>query len=298
MKKNISWEKKKNRIGLYFVLPFAIGSIFFILIPVFKSLAYSFCELSVTATGYTLTFKGLENYHRLFFIDPNYRKVLLNSLKDMLINVPVTVLFSFFIASLLNQNFRGRTLVRGILFLPVIISSGIYLQLNSGDLVSSMISSGTKGSASAEPISTAFVSFLSQLKLATGLTNILLDSVNRISTIVSMSAIPIIIFLAGFQAISPSIFEAAHVEGASKWDVFWKIDFPMVTPLILVSVIYTMVDSFTNTSNSMINSVHSTMFYNFKFGLGSAMVWVYLAVIFIILAIVYAIINRFIFYYD
>lgn len=290
-KKLRSWQDTQKFVGLGFVSPFIIGAIFFIIIPIIRSFAYSFCDLTITNTGYNLNFVGLEHYKWLLFTDPNYRLSLVNSLKDMLVNVPITIFFSFFIASLLNREFRGRGAVRGILFLPLILASGIYVQLANVDSVSNM-SGGVGGEAS------AFAAFLAEMELANGVVDFLVSSAARLPQIIAMSAVPIVIFLAAFQTISPAIFESAYMEGATKWETFWKISFPMVSPMILVCVIYSLVDSFTSTSNSMINGIHNTIFTRFNFGVGNAMVWIYLLVIYAVLAIIYAIINRFIFYYE
>lgn len=296
-KRLASWESKRKRLGYVFIAPFIVGMVFFILIPVITSLTYSFSNLQITATGYELQMVGFENYYKLFMVDPSYRKLLLSSVVDMLINVPVVVIFSFFIASILNTKFIGRGLVRGIFFLPVILSAGIYVQLAQSDQMSQMMAQGASMTGDSS-MSAAFVNMLTALNLNKDIIAFLVSAVNRISTIVSMSAIPIVIFLAGFQSISPSIFEASYIEGATKWEVFWKVSFPMVSSLILVSVIYTIVDSFTNSSNAMISKAHSTTFKSFDFGTGSAMMWVYMLVVFLVIGIVYKLINKHIFYYD
>lgn len=281
-------------MGYIFILPFIIGSIFFLIIPVMTSLIYSLSKLTVNTTGYELEFVGLANFKQLLLIDPIYRKVLVDSLME-LINVPITVIFSFFMASLLNQRFRGRGLVRGIFFLPVILASGVYIQLERMDqLVSQYASTGQE----TYYFSGAFINLLNMMDLNQDLILFLTSSVSRIGTIVAMSAIPIVIFLAGFQSISPSIYEAAYMEGGTKWEIFWKISFPMISPLILVCVIYSVVDNFTKSSSVMINLVHRTIFTEFKFGIGSAMVWIFIIVVFSIIGITYKAINKYVFYYD
>lgn len=293
-KKVVSWEQRRNKIGYWFILPFMIGSVAFLIIPLITSLIYSLSNLTVSTTGYELEFVGIENFKQLIMVDPTYRKVLVEALME-LINVPITVIFSFFIASILNQKFKGRGLVRGIFFLPVILSSGVYIQLEKMD---QLISQYAQGGADAYYFSGAFINFLTMLNLNQDLITFLMESVNRIGTIVAMSAIPIVIFLAGFQSISPSIYEAAYMEGGTKWEVFWKISFPMISPLILVCVIYSIVDNFTKSSSVMINLVHRTIFTDFKFGLGSAMVWIFIIAVFGIIGITYAVINKYVFYYD
>jgi ABC-type sugar transport system permease subunit len=295
--KAVSWERRKRWIGFRFVLPFVIGSVLFIILPVIKSLLYSFYTLRITNNGFELLFKGLQNYKQILLVETTFRESLLQSLLDLL-NVPVAIIFSFFIASLLNQKFHGRTLARGIMFLPVVLSSGILIQLGKMDSVSQMVQYSNQAEEGGLSITSAFSNMISQMNLNSGIINFLIGSVERISIIVSMSAIPIIIFLAGFQSISPSIFEAAYMEGATKWETFWKISFPMVSSLILVCVIYLIVDAFTNTSNAMINSIHNTIFFKFDFGLGNAMVWIYMLIIVALLGTVYGLLNRFIFYYE
>ena len=300
-KRVVSWERKRKRLGYFFIAPFIVGAIFFILIPLGTSLLYSLSEMTIKSdgTGYQLTLVGLKNYYKLLAVDPNYRQVLLEAVGNMLLNVPIAVIFSFFIASILNQKFHGRGLVRGIFFLPVLLSSGIYLRLASVDQMTAMMQQGgAASSADAGSVSTAFVNMLTALNFDTSLISFLVSAVDRISTIVAMSAIPIIIFLAAFQSISPSIFEPSYIEGATGWEVFWKISFPMVSSQILVCVVYTIIDSFTSSSNVMINLVHQTSFTSFDFGLGSAMVWIYMVIIFAIVGLVFAILNKHIFYYD
>lgn len=298
-KKVKSWEQKKKTIGYVFTLPFIIGAFFFLLLPVITSLIYSFSNLNVSQSGYILENVGFEHYNYLFRVDPYFIRNIGTMLLDTMPNVIVALIFSFFIASLLNQKFHGRALVRGIFFMPVILSSGIYTQLQSGDVLSNQISSSAQAAASgAGSVTAAFSTTLASMGLSGGIADFLLNSVNRISVIVSMSAIPIIIFLAGFQSISPSIFEASYIEGATKWEVFWKISFPMVSPQILVSLVYIIIDSFTTSTNSMIQSIHTVTFNQMQYGRGAAMAWIYMLAIFIIIGICFFIVNRLVFYYD
>ena len=219
----------------------------------------------------------------------------------MLINVPVVILFSFFVASLLNQKFHGRSLVRAILFLPVIIASGVVESVDKADAFSSLLSSGAQtagASAVGEQLSEKLIVYLQQLNISPQITNFIIDTVSRVYDIAIMSAVPIIIFLAGLQSVSPSLFEASYIEGATKWEVFWKISLPMVSPLILVSVIYCIIDSFTNVSNPVISRIQSSAYDSLNFGLSSAMAWSYMLIILAVLGIVYKLVSRFIFYHE
>lgn len=299
--KKVSLESRRLKTGLFFTMPFTVGMIFFLIIPIVKSLVFSFSKLSVSATGFSLGFIGLENYKYAFMIDPMFRVHVLNSVKNMLINVPIVIIFSFFLASILNQKFHGRSLARAILFLPVIIASSVVLKIDSTDIMSGVISSGTQfeGAQNAgATLTSSVIGYLQQINLSPQITSFIISTVDRVYEITIMSAIPVIIFLAGLQALSPSLFEAAYIEGATKWEVFWKISFPMVSSLILVSVVYCIIDSFTNVTNIVISRIHSSAFNELNFGLSSAMAWSYMLIIFIVLGIVFKMLSKKIFYYN
>ncbi len=300
-RRNRSLEVKQRRMGYVFVAPLIVGMLAFVAFPVIQSLFFSFSKLNVVASGYRLDFLGIENYRYIFAVDPDFRTMVLGSLRDMLINVPVVILFSFFVASLLNQKFHGRSLVRAILFLPVIIASGVVESVDKADAFSSLLSSGAQtagASAVGEQLSEKLIVYLQQLNISPQITNFIIDTVSRVYDIAIMSAVPIIIFLAGLQSVSPSLFEASYIEGATKWEVFWKISLPMVSPLILVSVIYCIIDSFTNVSNPVISRIHSSAYDSLNFGLSSAMAWSYMLIILAVLGIVYKLVSRFIFYHE
>lgn len=296
MKRGISLERRQKRLGYAFIAPFLIGLVVFILWPFIQSVVFSFCNLTITDTGYRLDFIGIENYRQIFMVDPKYRQYLLTSLGKMAIDVPVCVLFAFFVASLLNQKFGGRSAARVILFMPVIVSSGLVTKLIKGYTMETL--SNSAETAAGSGLSGAIVNLMDSMNLNPTLVSFISSSVDRIADITTLAAVPIIIFLAGLQSISPSIFEASYIEGATKWEVFWKICLPMVSPLILVTVVYSVIDSFTNVSNAVISDIHSTMFENIKFGIGTAKALSYMIVMGLILAVVYKIISRFVFYQD
>ncbi len=305
-RKKISWDVKQRRYGYWFVMLFLIGAALFVLIPLVQSVIYSLNDITlsdkfgeglVTVDG---TF-GLQHYKDLFLKSDTFRRDILNSLKDMAINVPIVVIFSFFMASVLNTKFMGRGFARSVMFLPVIISGGMVIVLsNSGSLVTSLQAAGDRFASSAEDavnVTTAFEGMLTQMELSPALISFLIGSVNKISTITQMGAVSIVIFLAGLQSISPSIFEATYIEGATKWEVFWKISLPMVSPMILLSVIYTVIDSFTSQNNIVMSQINQNII-SANYDIASAMAVSYSLIILVIMAICYAIISRMVFYYD
>ena len=294
--KRLSLEAKRVKVGYLFTLPFIIGAAVAIVYPIIVSVIYSFADITANASGYNIKFVGLGNYNNIFNIDPTFKRILLNTLKSTALNVPVVIIFSFFLASVLNTEFKGRGMARTVLFLPMILNSNLVKSILSGDAVMGSVTE--KSSADTAQISGAFEGFLSKLDIGTGVTDLLVSSVDNITNILAMSVIPIIIMLAGLQSVSKSVYEASYVEGATKWEVFWKISLPIVSPMILVSVIYCIIDSFTSVDNAVIEKVKAVSFTGLEFGLGSAMAWSYLLIVLAIVALVYLVVNRFVSYSD
>jgi ABC-type sugar transport system permease subunit len=305
-KKKASYEVKQSRVGYWFVLPFVIGAIVFVVWPLIQSVIFSLNDITLsTEWGKGLvtvdnTF-GFQHYNQLLTESDTFRRQLLDSLKDMGINVPIVVIFSFFMASVLNTKFLGRGVARSIMFLPVIISAGMVVFLSNGDLVTSLQSAGDRFASTADSatvdVTTAFESMLMGMDLSPALVDFLIGSVNRISTITQMGAVSIVIFLAGLQSISPSIYEASYIEGATKWEVFWKISLPMVSPMILLSVIYTIIESFTSQSNVVMSEITKNI-QSANYDTASAMAVIYSFIILVIMGVCYAVISRLVFYYD
>ena len=294
--KRPSLEAKRVKVGYLFTLPFIIGAAVAIVYPIIVSVIYSFADITANASGYSIKLVGLGNYNNIFNIDPTFKRILLNTLKSTALNVPVVIIFSFFLASVLNTEFKGRGMARTVLFLPMILNSNLVKSILSGDAVMGSVTE--KSSADTAQISGAFEGFLSKLDIGTGVTDLLVSSVDNITNILAMSVIPIIIMLAGLQSVSKSVYEASYVEGATKWEVFWKISLPIVSPMILVSVIYCIIDSFTSVDNAVIEKVKAVSFTSLEFGLGSAMAWSYLLIVLAIVALVYLAVNRFVSYSD
>ena len=287
-------ESRRGRWGYVFTFPFIIGAVLGIIYPVVLSLVYSFGELIPQEIGYKINFVGIENYKTLFTVDPDFTRQLVETLQNTILKVPVAIIFSFFLACVLNSEFPGRGLARTVLFLPMIISSKLVKTLLNQDIVSSEMSN--KGAEEAVMLSDKFAEFLVSLNVGDGLADFLTSSVNDIQNLLYMSVIPTIIILAGLQSVSRSIYEASYVEGATSWEVLWKISLPMVSPLLLVSLIYCVIDSFTGVGNSIISRVGYECFTAFNFGIGSAVAWSYLTVVLLIVAVVFLIANRFVSY--
>lgn len=296
---SLNLSRKSALTGYLFIMPFIVGLLMFFAYPIFQSLIFSISKLEITPGGFDYSTVGFSNYYRAFMIEADYRRILLESVIDMVSNVPLVIIFSFFTATLLNQKFRGRTLSRAIIFLPVILTSGVIIALEKSDLILNMMQSGGGEGTAGQIISTfELKSYLAQTRLNPQIIEYILGAIDRIYSIIIASGVQILIFIAGLQSISPSLFEASNMEGATGWENFWKITFPMMSPLILGNMVYTIVDSFTNTANPVINMIYTFAFKNSEFGLSSAMAWSYFAIIFLILGVTIALISRKIFYYE
>ena len=299
MKKiHMSYEKKKGLYGYGFIALWFVGALLFFVIPVVKSFFYSFNDVT-PETGYLAkSWVGLENYRKAFMTDPNYRQLLVEALKDIAFNLPVIIIFSMFVAIVINQKFRGRTFARAVFFLPVIIATGPVYAIITGDLK-------TSGSTEAEQFSTMFeTNMVDQLLEFVGIygfgstfTEMVSELTSDILNLVWKCGIQIIIFLSALQGIPTSAKEAAAIEGATSWEFFWKITLPYVSPMILVNIVYTVIDAFTDPTNEVMTRVLEVQ-SDWKYGYSASMAWSYFGIILLALGIIFAIMNRLVWYDD
>lgn len=296
--KKLSLEQKNRYYGLYFILPWFVGFLFLFMIPLLSSFRYSLSNLQVNDEGFSLEFIGLSNYRDALFSHESYVRILTESVMDIAVNTPLIIIFSLFFAVLLNQKFRGRVLARAIFFLPVILASGIIASIENGDLMQSVVRSAndTTGGGLSVMKNLELTVMLIESGMNVTFIEYLTGAVSRIYEIVSQSGVQILIFLAGLQSIAPSLYEAAKIEGSTGYEAFWKITFPMISPLILTNLVYTIIDSFISDETSRL--VVDTAFKSFDFGLSAAMAWMYFAVIALVLWITTAIVSRKVFYQD
>ena len=124
------------------------------------------------------------------------------------------------------------------------------------------------------------------------------EIIDNIYDVAIASGIQIIIFLSGLQTISSSMYEAAEIEGCTKWESLWKITFPMISSLFLVNWIYTVIDFCMRSDNEVIEKIQDVMISQMKYGLASAMSWVYFVLILAFIGISSLIISRGVYYYD
>lgn len=303
-RKIASLDKRKARAGWVFVLPFIIGFAIVYLPIIVNSIRLSFYNMQiVTGGGYVLKWVGLENYEYALFKDPSFAQTLVTGMKELAFDVPAILLFSLFMAVLLNQKMAGRAVFRAIFFIPVILSTGIMESVEGQNILGSYmedasgINDGSANSAASEIVTAIDIERLfSSMKIGTELVDYVVSMINNIYDIVNRSGVQMLIFLAGLQSISPAIYEACRIDGATAWETFWKITFPMISPMILVNAVYTIIDSFTTDSNSVMAYINSV--YQLQDGQvrSSAMAWMYFLIVMLILAVVAGIFSAYVFY--
>lgn len=292
----LAYEKRKALYGYGFISLWMVGTLLFFIIPLFKSLYYSFNEVTVNPGSLDTSWVGLDKYSKVLFSDPNYTEYLGDTLLETLWKTPLVLIFSLFIAVILNQKFKGRALSRAIFFLPVIIATGPVYKIINGDM-------GTTGNTGADQFSTMFstdmvgslLEFLGIYGLSDNMSTIISTVTDNIFGIVWSSGIQILLFLAALQNIPPSAKEAAQMEGVTAWEYFWKITFPYVSPFILANLIFTVIDSFTSPTNSVMKRIIE-MKNSWAFGEASAMAWIYFLIVLAAIALITAIVNKFIYY--
>ncbi len=286
---------RNARIGTMFILPFIIGFLLFMCRPLVESFIFSFNDVRlVPGQGYEQTFVGINNYKHALMVDPEYNTLLVEEAGQMIINTIATLVLSFVVAVILNQEFKGRVLCRAIFFLPVILSSGVLPGIEHQnefyDMMAGM-AEAVEGSSGIN-ISESLQELLSVSGVGGQFFDVVFTMIDSIYDIVMASGIQIIVFLSGLQSISPSLYEAADVEGCSAWEAFWKITFPMVSPLLLVNCIYTIIDFFMKNDNEVMELIHEVTYQDMQFGISAAMSWIYFAIAIAFIGISSFIISR------
>lgn len=278
--RRMSAKSKRKLEGLLFISPWLLGFAVIMAFPLGFSLYMSFHNMKVLPNRMVYEFVGLKHYKEILLGSSALYDQMFPFFREEFIMIPIIIVFSLMIAILLNQNLRGRFLFRAIFFLPVIFSSGYVLTelVNQGE--------GSLG-------------FLERFELGSYL-DIMLgnnpwgDSVkavlNRFVLVLWYSGVQILIFLAGRQTISNSAYEAARIDGASPWEMFWKITLPALSPFVLLNLIYTVVDLFTYPFNPIMNLIGLNQG---EYGFNSALAWIYFLIIIIFLSVIVLIYSRF-----
>ncbi|MCQ2435604.1 MAG: sugar ABC transporter permease [Clostridia bacterium] len=315
-RRGASLTEKKSRMGWIFILPFIIGLVLFYIAIVANNLQFSLAELRSRSMaqggGYYLEWVGIDNYRYILteLQVPNaegenvmFLEVLGTSFLDQIVDIVTIILLSLFVAVLLNQKMVGRAAFRAIFFVPVVIGAGIIAKIDSSgqNIILEAMSDGKTietgavaggggmtGLVSAMDVSMLFMN----LGFGSGLVDVVVGLVSDIYDIVNRSGVQMLIFLSGLQSISPAIYESAQMEGATGWETFWKITFPMISPMILANAVYTVIDSMTSESNTVMQDILAMEGYSYKAAASS----IYFFVTALAIVIVYLVMRGFVFY--
>lgn len=274
-KKKLKIETRQKLIGLAFVSPWIIGFAVFSAYPLVYSLWMSFNKVKVSGSALKMEWMGFANYSKALLKDAEVMNNLIKVLQNTIIIIPIIVVFAIIMALLLNENFKGRSIVRAIFFLPVL--------LTSGNLIESLTAQGQGG--------VAFLKSDSINSLLTSIGGTLGDTLKMVLDsfliILWYSGVQMLILIAGMQSVNPSVYEAATIDGAGKWESLWLITLPNLVPFILLATIYTVVDQFTAPFNKIMDLIMSHM-NNVKTGYGyaSAISFLYFLLIMFVIGIV------------
>ncbi len=262
-----AFSRRKSVTGLVFVLPFIIGALVFFLYPVVMSLIYSLGKIDSYRT-LSVQFIGLDNYRKALVQDTYFVAKLIQVIRDTLIDLPLITVFSVYIAILLNRNLPGKGVFRVIFFFPVVLGNGFVME----QLLAQGIESGSMASVIQLLLPPKVVTYI-----GSEAAGIVAEFLNRITLVLWKSGVQIVITLSGLQSIPKALYEAADVDGANEWQSLFFITIPMLTPVILLNVIYTIMDTFTNKSNPVIDVItkYFTQF-NAQFEYSAAMGWIYM----------------------
>ena len=299
-KRGASLDNRKARAGWMFVMPFVLSFIIIYLPIIIDSIKYSFNKIKIgQGGGYTLEFVGWENYQEALFVDPQFVQTLTSGIQQLIFDIPAIVIFSLFMAVLLNQKMVGRAAFRAIFFIPVIISTGIIDKIDQANTmlehmenVEEGINDGSGQNTTNEILSAVDIERLfDNMKVGTELVDYVVTMVNNVYNIINRSGVQMLIYLAGLQSISPSIYESCDIDGATAWETFWKITFPMLAPQMAVNVVYTLVA--TGQGGSVLAYANSMGTSQGNYGLGTAMIVLYLISLAVVLSLLFAVLARF-----
>jgi len=301
-RKGLSLHGREIVSGYLFIMPWLIGITVFFLYNVMQAGRFSFNHVEiVTGEGLQLTWVGLDNFYHIFRVHGFFAREMFESVFQMLVSVPLIIFFSLFMAILLNRQFMGRGLVRAIFFLPVIMGSAAIA--STIEISIGMMMGG--GSSGVPPDvmrdhqgfnAAAIIGMLTVFGIPSQVVSFITEAVANLHEIIRASGVQILIFLAALQSIPSSMYEVAQIEGATSYETFWKITVPMVSPLIITNIVYTVVDTYANAP--VVETAHTTYLNEGNLGVSAAMSLSSAVLVCLVLFAVCWFIARFIFYRD
>lgn len=282
-------QRRRSLQGLVFLSPFIIGLLLFFMFPIIQSLIYSFSGMQYRGVIKDMSFVGLRNYQQAFMLDMEFKPKLAQTLADTLINTPLIVIFSLILAIIINKKIIMRSFFRAVFFLPFLLGTGFIMKLILGLGTSENDVDFFRG-----------VVLTSDMQAMFGpAASLFINGVlKRIVLIFWQSGLQTLLFLAGLQGISASLFESAKVDGANEWVFFWKITIPMLSPVILINIVYTITASFNDIMNPVLSYIIDVSFKRLEYTYAASMAWVFFVIVLFIIGAVFLVMNRFVYKTD
>lgn len=294
-KKQRGIEAIKRRYGVAFVAPWVFGVIVFVAVPIITTVLYSFSTVTMGDSGLEMDLIGVKHYYNLLFKNTVFVDRLAASLTSVFTSLPIIVSLSLIFAVILNQQFKGRMIMRSIFFLPVIISSGVVMYvLNGGGgssaaTISSALGSGAQATTYVAPID--FSEILTRLNFPSDINDLLMGYLTDTFNLIWSCGVQILLFIAGLQTIPAQLYEVGQVEGATAWESFWYITFPMLSRVTMLVLFYTMVELFVDNS-ALVESALQDMRWHTIYDSTSAQLWIYFLGVGLVMGAVMFIYNK------
>jgi len=279
-KRNKSIAKRQALVGYMFMLPWILGFLLLTAYPFFYTIYLSFHHVQFTILGWELSFIGVDNFNLAFLRNPLFVPNLISFVIMQATYTPAITVIAFILALLLNRGIKGQSLFRAFFFLPVIVMSGpVMNQL--------MEAGGLTGVDISEMMLYNMVEQFSP-HLAAALEFLF----ENYSAVLWFTGIPIVLFINGLQKMDSAMLEAAKIDSATGWQILWKITIPVLRPIILVSVILTVVQLAGYTLNPVLPMIQSAIFDTVGgLGLASAFAWVYSMLVLLIIGLAFVLLK-------
>ncbi len=283
-----SLERIRNRAGYTFVAHWALGLLLFFVIPLISSIWYAFNDVTIEVGRINQDYVGFKYFNELITEDPTYVDNLGTSVGMMFYSLPIIIALSLILAVLLNQKFKGRTIFRAIFFIPIIIANSVVMDMLNSELVKLPLFS----SGSGENSLINYAEIIQGLGIPEQISPILTFLLSNTINLIWKCGVQTILFLAGLQSISASMYEVSKIEGANKWEEFWLITVPSLRHIISLVMIYTMIELFVSLDNALVSIAYQNILAQ-KFGQSSAMLWIYFVIVLAIVGTVFLLYQRF-----
>ena len=275
------WINKESTAGYVFSLPFILGFLMFMMIPMALSLYYSFCKYDIVSAPKWI---GLDNYIKIFTSDKTFSQALGVTCYFAFIGTPLKVIFALIVALILNHKSRAIGLYRAVYYLPSIIGGSVAVAI----LWRRMFESNGTINTLLSPIFPGLNQY-NWFSEGPAIWVLIILTVWQFGS-------SMLIFLSSLKQIPKELYEAADVDGASKFRQFWKVTLPLLTPTVFFNLVQQMINSFLAFTQSKLitngGPRNSTLFYTVyqynkafpaqgksQMGYASALAWIMLLIV-------------------